>query len=660
MKKRKDSFWGIHSDYHAKPEMGTVGTNLTEEDIRKVCRLLKPDYWQVDCKGHPGWASYPTKLGNAMPDFAFDTLELWRRVTREEDVALFLHYSGVIDEKYCTEHPEECVVNADGTLSHKVTRRGGKYVDELMIPQLSEAAEKYGIDGVWVDGDCWGSLMDYHPDVITGFEKETGISLNGNPPRKKGDAYFEEYRNYNRELFRRFVRHYIDVLHEKHPDLQITSNWMFSDHAPEPITANVDFLSGDLNPWNAFNWARYAGRFMAQQNHPWDLMAWTHRSATPGHLDAVPVHVTQLIQEAAAVISLGGGFQQVIGQLMDGSPDVPYLCQLKPLSDFMRQREAHCFRAQPVHQVAMLLSTYDRHLEGEGLFLRGDCDGKLGLTALLCDAGQSLEIVSEHTLKGNCIRYKMLVVPEILEGLAPETIKELLDYAKDGGSLLLVGVKTCRLFADAGAPFTVSEVKDTIPDITRICFVNDLNAQRFFTLDDTAYGCVFTPVQIDAAEGETLAYTCYTITGEHHPYAVMMPYGKGRIAAIGSDLGTHYLNEAQYLHRRLIRKVADALYEPMVRVEDVLGTLEIVCTRKDGRLLVQLINANGNHTNMSCATEDRIPPVVDIVLSLKLPATPQKLILQPEGRELPVVCENGRVTVKIDRVDMHSVLEIVE
>jgi hypothetical protein len=32
-----------------------------------------------------------------------------------------------------------------------------------MIPQLKEAIEKYDIDGVWVDGDCWGAEPDYSP-----------------------------------------------------------------------------------------------------------------------------------------------------------------------------------------------------------------------------------------------------------------------------------------------------------------------------------------------------------------------------------------------------------------------------------------------------------------------------------------------------------------
>jgi len=62
IKRREDSFFGIHSDFHARAEDNVViGKTLEEKDIREVCELLKPDFVQIDCKGHPGWASYPTK-----------------------------------------------------------------------------------------------------------------------------------------------------------------------------------------------------------------------------------------------------------------------------------------------------------------------------------------------------------------------------------------------------------------------------------------------------------------------------------------------------------------------------------------------------------------------------------------------------------------------
>ena len=63
IKRRKESFFGIHSDFHAKPQQGLViGETLEEGDIREICDTLCPDFIQIDCKGHPGWASYPARV----------------------------------------------------------------------------------------------------------------------------------------------------------------------------------------------------------------------------------------------------------------------------------------------------------------------------------------------------------------------------------------------------------------------------------------------------------------------------------------------------------------------------------------------------------------------------------------------------------------------
>ena len=123
MKRRSACAFGLHFDFHAAPAScpSPIGGTLHEEDIREICRLLHPDYLQIDCKGHPGWASYPTGIGNAMPCIAGDPLEIWRRVTREEGVGLFMHYSGVFDEKYCLEHPENAAMRRTAAAKYCLT-----------------------------------------------------------------------------------------------------------------------------------------------------------------------------------------------------------------------------------------------------------------------------------------------------------------------------------------------------------------------------------------------------------------------------------------------------------------------------------------------------------------------------------------------------------
>lgn len=57
-KKCEDSFFGLHFDFHAKSVKEainpTIGKNTNEEMIRHIIEKVKPDYIQIDCKGHPG------------------------------------------------------------------------------------------------------------------------------------------------------------------------------------------------------------------------------------------------------------------------------------------------------------------------------------------------------------------------------------------------------------------------------------------------------------------------------------------------------------------------------------------------------------------------------------------------------------------------------
>ena len=103
---RADSFLGIHFDFHAGPDCTEIGKNTTREMIENIINLVQPDYLQIDCKGHRGLSSYPTRVGNQAPGFVGDPLRLWRQVTAERGVALYMHYSGVWDSEAIVRHPE--------------------------------------------------------------------------------------------------------------------------------------------------------------------------------------------------------------------------------------------------------------------------------------------------------------------------------------------------------------------------------------------------------------------------------------------------------------------------------------------------------------------------------------------------------------------------
>src|SRR5450631_2965195 len=62
--RRKDSFFGLHFDFHAGTTDEHIGRTLTYGMIDTLLSEVHPDFIQVDCKGHPGISSYPTKVGS--------------------------------------------------------------------------------------------------------------------------------------------------------------------------------------------------------------------------------------------------------------------------------------------------------------------------------------------------------------------------------------------------------------------------------------------------------------------------------------------------------------------------------------------------------------------------------------------------------------------
>lgn len=98
--KRADSFFGLHFDFHASDKDNKVGETLTAEMVDSMLTLIQPNYIQVDCKGHPGISSYPTKVGTPAPGFVKDPHKIWRNITLQPgNIRLKYSYSGGVLEK---------------------------------------------------------------------------------------------------------------------------------------------------------------------------------------------------------------------------------------------------------------------------------------------------------------------------------------------------------------------------------------------------------------------------------------------------------------------------------------------------------------------------------------------------------------------------------
>ena len=638
--KRAESFFGIHFDFHAGADCTEIGKNTTTEMVEKIIDAAHPDYIQIDCKGHPGLTSYPTKAGNRAPGFVGDPLRVWREATARRGVALYMHYSGVWDSKAIAMHPDWAVVNGDGKTNPNATSFFGPYADRLLIPQLRELAGEYGVDGAWVDGECWASAPDYSEPALKAFRELTGVQ---DVPRNARDPRWYEFLQFNRDAFRRYLRHYITEVKKTHPEMQLCSNWAFTDHMPEEVCAPVDWISGDFSPEDAVNSARFSGRYLARQQKPWDLMAWSFTIQGERRNGSNQKGAVQIEREAAVILAQGGGFQSYYTQKRDGSVTTNYLPVLGEVARFCRARQPFCQGAVPVAQVALLYSTASHYREINGLFNR-DLSRLNGTLQALLESQQVVDVVGEHVLARQMADYPLIVVGEC-DYLEPAFKQQLVRYVENGGNLLAVGPQAAALFA------TELDVTFGAPERgTRF-----LAAGGTFvpTRDQTP-----TPALGARAKPAGLLHSTNDARSATQPAASIAALGKGKIAATYFSFSRGYLNQRSPQMRAFLSGLVKQLFaEPLVEVKGS-PDVDVSVNRLQGKLAVNLVNTSGAHWDTKKPLMDSITPVGPLEISIRAAARPAKITLQPEGQALAFVYQDGAARLTLPRLEIHSIVVV--
>ncbi len=644
MKKRTESFFGLHFDFHARETTKNIGKTFKYEWIDELLETVKPDFVQCDTKGHPGITSYPSAYGTSAPDMSIDVLKAWRELTKKHDVALYAHYSGVYDMEAVANHPDWAVVDKNGVIDKEHTSVFGPYVDEKLIPQLKELAGVYGLDGAWVDGECWGCRLDFSQHAQKAFEKKYHKSVDY---KKDKDVYLE----FCRDGYWNYVNHYMSEMKKAYPDFQITSNWAMSSYSPYiykdyPFT----FLSGDLTWIDAIdNGARFEPRFMSQNNLPWDIMSWAfvHFSEDcPPRLRLYKPAV-QLKQEVAHTLAFGGGVQLYFMQSPEsGISNRDVIKVSKELSDFCRERETFCRNKELVNEVGILFSSKEYYNEIDEIMFTARKDyieDFRYVNNVILDNGYSTSFSIIEKNK-NLDGFKTLVLTNT-DLLQPEELVRLLAYAKNGGNLLVIGERSTQLFAQA------LNIKSTVKSCDR--FVVE-NGERFIECEGRL--CVLDGTTFDQLVKGYYDYEgYYDKTADSFAMVAAKKFGSGRIVFIPFELGSAYANRKPIVLRDLI-KVAIGI-SPTVEISNT-HLVDVVLSKDAKKKYVHLINNGGRHSSPIPTIFDEIPPLYDLAISIESDCAPKQIVVQPEGVKIPFTFQNGRIHFVLKKLEIHTILEI--
>lgn len=644
--RRSESFFGLHFDLHPNEQDTALGRDVGEEMVEHLLAAAKPDYVQYDSKGHPGWLGWPSKVGPSAPGIVKDSLEIWRKVTASRNVALYIHFSGVWDSEACKRHPEWARVSPDGERDKNQTSTFGPYVDELMIRELREVASKYDLDGAWVDGECWATNPDYAPAVEVAFRKATGIER---LPKEAKDPGWLQFLEFNREQFRRYVRHYVDALHQSHPKFQIASNWLYSTFVPEEPTLPVDFLSGDYLGNASISTARLEARYLAQTGRPWDLMAWGFQQAEANQIGSVHKPAIQLQQEASVVLAQGGGFQVYYVPSRAGWFETSHIDVMRRVGEFCRARQQFSHKSATVPQIGVVFSKQSLYSTSNKLFggWGSATDSARGWIDVLTALQYSVDVVPDWKLEKIESDYPFLVLPEWM-AVGEALKKSLLEYVSAGGVLLASGAANAALFGNEAG--------------VRLLGDNAVVEEAFLGGSEVLANMHGLWRDLDPGDAKLLEsrFSGYDTRSGGKPAAVARKFGKGEIVLVPGPAGIVYAQTHTPAVRDFVKRLVAPRFHALVHVAGP-PTVELVLRRKNERLMVHLLNNAGMQVAGDYATTDFVPEVGPV--TLRLAWAPSKVQLAPGGQGLTPFHNQwkgrGFWEIRVPKLHIHSVV-IVE
>ncbi|MEO6149583.1 MAG: alpha-amylase family protein [Mucilaginibacter sp.] len=593
---RANSFFGVHFDFHAKTSDTHIGSTLTPGMVDSFLQTVRPDFIQVDTKGHTGVASYPTKVGVAAR-IVKDPLKIFRDATAKRGVALYSHYSSIMDIEVLKNHPQWAQVNAAGAESDSEVSIFSPYTDSYLIPQLKEISN-YGLDGFWIDGDNWALKTDYSAPALKAYSAARGKRMNS-----ASDVNQKDYLQFTRQSFRKYLNHYVNALKKYNPKLQIGSSWAFTARMPGPVDAPVDFLSGDLATTDISE-TDYQTYGMASQGLPWDLMGWAVNTDNLRY--KYPFKSPAMLkQQAAVTIAQGGAYQVYVVQNRDASipTDNTLVQTLKEVRDFCYARKPYCFKTTPLPQVALFLSAAGHDKESAGAFDNDGAGLKYLKTTLdmLLDAQYSVQVLNEFSLKGKTSKYPLIVVPQ-WNYIAPAMLDELKQYVQNGGRVVAIGPSVSKMITGALA-----------------------NGTNY----DNASG-----LQIKSFN-----------------------YGKGVVCSVVPTIAQGQLARREGEIRKVVGVVLKRVFPDPVVTIDGSDDIHVNAATKNGETLISLVNVSKLYADGG-TLPNAIKTTPALNVTLRVDKRPSAIVFQPDGTNISFTYSNGVAKFTTPGVNMYSIIQV--
>jgi len=428
----------IHFDMHTPEDVEHVGRDFDPAAFAAAIKSAGAEAVCFFARCAYGWAYYPTEVGLPHPNLARDLFGEGVAALKEQGIRAIAYCA--IDNAptaLVEQHPSWAKRSPDG---EPVPGHGtatsccafGPFPRELLIPQFCEIADRYPVDGFFLDGvyQCFNKVC-YCEHCGAGFGRDI--------PQEPDDPNWRAYRHWQVTSVWETMGRAADEVARVRPGCQFGVNWLAAIRWSVPPPASVGYLTGDPPMQNctfdtAFNLAAWAWR-----DQPADLM--TQRMLH--NWQDFTCRTPETIQTEFAT-GLAAGGRLFIGDLLrpvDVKPDDEVMRLMRGCFAFASERGPLAMGAKRRADVAILSSP--ETIRTRGATWPVDDAPLRGAYHALSSAGLTVDILYDADLEQHLPRYQTLVVPEqaFVSRQAGRVIEQFVDGG--GGMVVLGGLPKC-------------------------------------------------------------------------------------------------------------------------------------------------------------------------------------------------------------------------
>jgi len=655
--------FGMHFDLHANKTDTELGAKITHENLKRALSIIDPDWIQCDCKGHPGMTAWETTFGTMAPGVIKDAMRVHADVCKELGIPLGMHYSGVWDTAAIAKHPDWEVLGPDGKVYGNAMNSVcpfSPYYDELMIPQMIELIDKYDVDGFWIDGDCWGVQLCYCDKCKSSFKEKYGIEA---PVRETGEAFNWHVNNYkentaefdedwynwtefHRQLFLANVQKYTDAVHARKETCLVISNWLYTYGCPIEETVTTDYISGDLSPVLGLKSAALEGHFLTSRIKDWDLMVWAFLNDSKDMTGWTAKNITHLNQECAYIAACGGAVMIYETPHRNGLLTDWHCEDYRKIGKFIKERAKISRHTESVPQIAVLHNPKDFFTEASESAFKIDINHPshhkgTGAIQLLLENHYHFDIVMPSMLKGKYNDYELIIINDQYLFDA-EFVKDIEDYVKAGGKVLISGVNATRTFSN----LLGVEGKG-------------LYEENFFvqSLDEvTAFRPLCRQVEVNTAKVFRYVMDQQIIDEDETsvPAITFNDFGKGKVAGVYFNIFSQYSNLLYPRVRDLVKEIIDGL-DCNFMISDIVAPsyVHFILREKDNKIIVNLMNTGSVSSSLARPSMvEHVPTVSEIKFKIKLDKKPSYVEIAPSQININDCYKDGYLNITVNNLDV--------